>query len=164
MAEFCDIYDINRNKTGRLHERGKPDMKEGDCLLAVIVWVMNSKNEFLISKRSDSRWKSGMWQSTSGCAVAGDDSLTAALREVKEELGVTLDPSNGQMFKQHNGDGLLFDEWLFCQEFDINDVVLQPDETCDAMWASRERISELIVENNFMNGESFNLVCNCADY
>ena len=39
MAEFCDIYDINRNKTGRLHERGKPDMLDGDYLLIVMVWI-----------------------------------------------------------------------------------------------------------------------------
>ena len=153
MAEFCDIYDIHRNKTGRLHERGKPDMQAGDYLLAVIVWIMNSKNEFLISKRSESRWKAGMWQSTSGCAIAGDDSLSASLREVKEELGITLNPTSGRMFKQHNKEGLIFDEWLFCQESDISDVVLQPDETCDVMWASREHINKLIDENRFISGE-----------
>jgi 8-oxo-dGTP pyrophosphatase MutT (NUDIX family) len=150
MAEFCDVYDINRNKTGRLHERGKPDMNEGDCLLTVIVWIMNSKNEFLISKRANGRWKEGIWQATSGCALAGDDSLSAALREAKEELGITLNPKSGQMFKQHNGDGLLFDEWVFIQDVDINKVILQPNETCDAMWASRETIKRMIDEDVFL--------------
>ena len=152
MAEFCDVYDISRNKTGRLHERGKPDMIEGDHLLAVVVWIMNSNNEFLISKRANGRWKEGMWQATSGCAIAGDDSLSAALRETKEELGIVLNPKNGQMFKQYNGDGLLFDEWLFCQEFDINEVVLQPDETSDAMCASKETIKGMIDDGVFLSG------------
>lgn len=31
-----------------------------------------------------------MWETTGGSAVAGDDSLTAALRETKEELGIDL--------------------------------------------------------------------------
>jgi serine/threonine-protein kinase len=36
MAELWDILDINRNKTGRLHERGKP-MDAGDCHFIVQV-------------------------------------------------------------------------------------------------------------------------------
>jgi len=152
MVEYCDIYDIDRNKTGRLHERGKPDMSEGDYLLVVVVWIMNRNNEFLISKRAKGSWKEDMWQATSGCAVAGDDSLSAALREAKEELGITLNPKRGQMFRQHDGDGLLFDEWIFIQEIDINEVILQPDETCDAIWASRETIKEMIDEDIFLSG------------
>ena len=149
MAEFCDIYDINRNKTGRLHERGKPDMGDGDCLLIVFVWIMNGKGEFLISKRAAKGRFFGMWQTTGGCAIAGDDSLSAALRETKEELGITLDPKNGQLLKQYNEDRNLFDVWFFRQDIDISEVVLQPGETCDAMWASKEKIKQMIDEGVF---------------
>ena len=102
MAELWDVYDINRNKTGRLHERGKL-MNAGDCHLIVQVWIMNSKGEFLISKQSkQTGWHKGIWMTTGGCAVTGDDGLTAALRETKEELGIDLNPKNGQLFKQYS--------------------------------------------------------------
>jgi len=153
MPEYCDIYDIDRNKTGRLHERGKPDMKEGDCLLVVFVWITNSDDEFLISKRVEGIWRGGMWQTTGGIAIAGDNSLSAALRETKEELGITLAQENGRLVKKYSEGANLFDVWLFHQEVDISDVVLQPEETCAVMWASREKIEQLSDEGNFISGE-----------
>jgi 8-oxo-dGTP pyrophosphatase MutT (NUDIX family) len=84
MAELWDVLDEKRNKTGRLHERGKP-MKVGDCHLIVQIWIMNGKGEFIIQKRPG-----GKWETVGGCAVTGEDSLSAALRETKEELGIDL--------------------------------------------------------------------------
>ncbi|MCL2014034.1 MAG: NUDIX domain-containing protein [Oscillospiraceae bacterium] len=157
MVEFWDILDENRNKTGRLHERGKP-MQQGDCHLVVHIWVMNNKGEFLISKRSpDVTGWAGMWQTTSGSAVAGDDSLTTALKETAEEIGVTLNPKNGQLFKQFeaphtiNKGSVFYDAWLFKQEIDISSIVLQPDETCDSMWADQEKIRQMIRDNVFIS-------------
>jgi len=155
MIELWDIYDINRNKSGRFHERSKP-MKTDDYHLVVNVWIINSKGEFLISKR-DSIVANGMWQATGGAAVAGDDSLTTALKEVQEELGIKLDALSGFLFKQYRFSHISFagnahcDMWLFRQDIDISSVVLQPGETCDAMWASKEIIKHMIDENSFMS-------------
>ena len=156
MAELWDVYDINRNKTGRLHERGKP-MSAGDYHLVVHIWIINSKGEFLISRRTPgiTGW-AGMWQTTGGSAVVGDDSLTTALKETSEEIGVVLDPKNGQLFKQytlsHTNDkgGAFYDVWLFGQEFDISAVVFHPDETCDAMLANKEQIRHMIGDGIFI--------------
>ena len=41
-----------------------------------------------------------MWETTAGCAVAGEDSITAALREVREEVGLELDPADGVVYKE----------------------------------------------------------------
>jgi 8-oxo-dGTP pyrophosphatase MutT (NUDIX family) len=113
MVELLDVLDENRNKTVRLHERGEP-MEAGDCHLIVQIWIMNGNGKFLIQKRPG-----GKWETAGGCAVAGEDSISAALRETKEELGIDLTPKNGQLFKQysepHTNDAgtALFDIWLF---------------------------------------------------
>lgn len=159
--ELWDILDENGNKTGRLHERGKP-MQQGDHHLIVQIWIMNNNGEFLISKRSlgITGW-AGMWQTTGGSAVAGDDSLTTAIKETSEEIGVTLDPKNGQLFKHYktphsNDKGIAFyDVWLFRQEADISTITLQPDETCDAMWASKDKIKQMVDENTFISEEAY---------
>jgi len=152
MPELWDILDENGNKTGRLQERGKT-MQKGDYHLIVNVWIINSKGEFLISRRS--KEKNHQWHTTGGCVTAGEDSLTGALREVQEEIGITLDPNNGQHFKRISGrhvndDGSYFvDAWLFRQEVDIDMVVFQVEEICDAMWASEAKIQEMKADDRW---------------
>jgi len=159
MAELWDVLDENGNKIGRLHERGKP-MKAGEGHLVVQIWIMNSKREFLISKRSlGVGWWDGMWHTTGGCAIAGDDSLSATLRETKEELGVAINPKNGKLFKQYSeprisDDGFVaLHVWIFRQEVDIESVTFQPDEICDVMWADKEQIRKMIDEGIFIPPE-----------
>lgn len=156
MRELWDILDENGNKIGRLHERGTP-MRKGEYHLVIQVWIKNSKNEFLISRRiNNGGWWSGLWQTTGGAAVTGDNSLETALKETREEIGIILEPKNGQLFKRYsephkNDDGSVFiDVWMFQQDFDIETVVFQPEETCDAMWASKEKIKQMIDDGHFI--------------
>jgi 8-oxo-dGTP diphosphatase len=46
-VEFWDIVDKNGNKTGRLYEKGN-SMQKGEYHLAVSVWIINTRGEFLI--------------------------------------------------------------------------------------------------------------------
>jgi len=151
MAELWDIYDANGNKTGRLHKRGMP-LQKGDFALYVMVWVVNQKGEFLVTKRAPDR--GDCWHTTGGCAITGDDSLAAALREAREEIGIVLDPEAGQLFKRYNivntnGGGAIADVWLFVQEVDISDVVLCPIEIADAKWANSEQIKSMTHDGSF---------------
>lgn len=63
MPEMWDIVDQNGNKTGRLHERGRP-MQKGEYPLSVSVWILNRQGEFLISKRAPAKTAPGMWETT----------------------------------------------------------------------------------------------------
>lgn len=157
--ELWDVLDEHGNKTGRLHQRGKP-MQKGDFHRVVLVWIMNSKGEFLISKRTPGIGWGNLWQQTGGCAVAGDDSLTSALKETREELGIELNPENGQLFREyaaHSNDagGAFFDVWLFRQEVDLAAVVFQPEETCDAKWATQNDILKMFDEGTFLPREFY---------
>ena len=147
--ELWDVYDENRNPTGRLHRRGD-FLGEGEYHLVVHVWLMNSAGEFLLTKRTPNKGFPNMWESTGGSAVAGDDSLAAALREVKEETGLTADPECGKcLFSLKRADNFL-DVWLFKQDFDLDNVILQEGETCDKMYASADKIKEMEREGLFV--------------
>jgi len=153
LAELWDVLDEDGNATGRVHERGKP-MRKGEYHLTVYVWIENDKGEYLISQRSPNKPFPELWECTGGNAVAGDDSLTTALKEVKEELGIILEPQNGRIIKhQIRGcdacNHCLGDVWLFRQNVDISTVILDPDETCDAAWASCDEINRMIDEGTF---------------
>lgn len=156
MAELWDIYDKDRNKTGKTVERGQP-MRQGEYHLVVHVWIRNSNGEWLISKRAPNKPLGGMWECTGGSALSGEDSKTAALREVQEELGVVLNPDNGRLFRSfmrqfHNFPDFS-DIWVFEYDCPIESVVLQEDETCGAQWATSEQIIEMIRRGEFIGQE-----------
>ncbi|MBE6617479.1 MAG: NUDIX domain-containing protein [Ruminococcaceae bacterium] len=137
--EIWDVYDEHRQKTGRLHRRGDP-MPKGDYHLVVHIWLLNSRGEFLLTKRAPTKGFPGMWECTGGSALAGDDSLTAALREMEEETGLSLDPTCGKCVLNHGCADNFCDIWVFRQDFDLSEVILQPGETVDAKYATKAEI------------------------
>ena len=84
-----------------------------------------------------------MWECTGGSAVTGDDSLKAAVREVREETGLIVSPENGKCVKSIRRADSFCDVWLFKQDFDIKDVVLQENETCGVRWASKDDLRRM---------------------
>ena len=148
-GELWDVYDENRILTGRLHRRGDY-MRAGDYHLTVHVWMRNSRGEFLLTKRSPNKGYPNKWETTGGSAIAGDDSLAAALREVREETGFCLKPEHGKCIYQLKADNNFADIWLFQQDFDLKDAVLLEGETCDIRYATVEEILELDTEGHLV--------------
>ena len=50
--EKRDLYDINRNLTGETIYKGE-EIPEGRYINVVLVFIQNSKGDFLIQKRSE---------------------------------------------------------------------------------------------------------------
>ena len=155
--EIWDVLDAKGNKTGRYIERGRK-MAAEDYHLVVQIWKYNGKNEWLINKRAPNRGTSidGKWETTGGAALSGDDSLTAALRESREELGLELDPKKGTLFHRvthHGYDGhkWLQDAWVFRHDCPIEAVRFQESETCEAIWATPEKIREMMAKGEFLS-------------
>lgn len=158
MGEIWDIVDRKGKPTGRYHERGTP-MKAGDLHLAVRVWIRNARGEFLISRRHPEKRAGGMWETTTGSALAGEDGKAAALREAREELGIALDPAVGRLIgidivPHEERDGAAYTEtWLFPAEVALTDIRLQEEETVDAVWATPDDIRRLLDAGRFVRGE-----------
>lgn len=166
MAEFWDIRDKNGFKTGEIHKKGD-EMQDGQYHLAVSVWIKNKEGKYLISKRVSTKVASAnMWETTSGSALAGEDGITAALRETKEEVGVDLKKENGTLFTTYTyphskgKGGAYYEVWLFNQDVDTHGVTLQMEETNEFKFASKEEIMELVEKGEFINfdylGKLFN--------
>ena len=158
--ELWDVYDEHRNLTGRTHVRSEAGLAKGDYHVVVHIWIKNAKEQYLISKRTPNKSDGNLWECTGGAVTAGEDSFTAALREAKEELGIELDPLNGALMGTHSGDDWFLDSWLFCQEVDLDDVVLQPGETCGAMWATLSEMKRMLNAGTFvpMKQDSFGML------
>jgi len=91
--ELWDVLDRDGYKKGRVMVRGD-EIQPGDYHSVVHVWIRNDKGEYMIQKRSDTveQWP-GIWAATGGSVIAGEDSLSGAVRELEEEMGLSLDRS-----------------------------------------------------------------------
>lgn len=150
--ELWDIYDKNRNKTGKTIKRGER-LKQGEYHLIVHIWIKNSNNEFLIQQRSEKVKNPLVWSTTGGSAVAGEDSFTAALREVKEELGIDLTDKKGYLFEEgiyeEDNQQYLSDTYLYFIDIDIKDLKLQTEEVKQAKYEKMSKIKEMMANDGF---------------
>lgn len=149
--ELWDIYDIQRNKTGRTIQRGEK-LKDGEYHLAVQTCIFNANGEMLIQQRQPFKkdW-SNMWDITSaGSAVAGENAQKAAERELFEELGIRIDLCNIRPKLTINfGDGFC-DCFLIEKEINLNTLTLQYEEVQAVKWASKEEIFTMIDKREFI--------------
>lgn len=91
MEELIDVLDENGVKTGEILTR-KEIHKRGLWHRAIAVAVINEQNQILVQQTSFKKEKNtGMWDiSVAGHISSGQDALSAASREINEEISVNL--------------------------------------------------------------------------
>ena len=89
--ELLDVLDENGIETGEVLPRSEVH-KRGLWHRIIVVAIINEKNEILLQQRSHNKDKNpDMWDiSVTGHLSAGQDSLSAATREISEEVSVSL--------------------------------------------------------------------------
>jgi 8-oxo-dGTP diphosphatase len=152
--EVWDVRDINGVKTGKTVERGSR-LGAGEFHLVVDVWVRNLNGRYLISKRSPNKPRPNMWETTGGSAIAGEESLDAAIREVKEEVGVELTAASGKRIRRevfsNPFSSYFLDTWVFEESILDVEPICQVEEVSEAKWAEKAEILRLIRENAFVS-------------
>ncbi len=152
--ELWDLLDRNRTPLGVTHPRGRQyPMPKGTYHLVVTVFTVSADGLLLLTRRAPKKnMYPGYLEVTGGSGVSGEDSLTAALRELFEETGIDGRAANG-------GAGLDFlctvqepsgfmDCYLARMDAPAEAVktALQAGETTDARWVSLWDFENLIHE------------------
>ncbi len=156
--EIWDLYDKQRHLMGRDHIRGE-EIPQGYYHLVVHVWIKNRTGEYLISQRSADRPMHPLkWECTGGSALKGEDSLSAALRETKEEIGLTLSPNAGKIVSSIVGrviNGVHFsdivDVWLFEYDGPVDLTKATTAEVAQIAWLNKDQIKQLFDDNEFVD-------------
>ena len=147
--ERWDVYDLDRQQTGRTLVRGETHPPE-DCQLVVHVCLFNAQGEMLIQQRSrEKRSYPEYWDvSVGGGVLAGELQRAAAMREVREELGIAVALEQPAAVTLAFPGG--FDDY-FLADWDgaVSELTLQPEEVQDVRWATREEIRALLREGVF---------------
>ena len=150
MAEIWDIYDIHKNKKNKFHKRGVP-LDKGDYHIVIHSWVVNSNDEVILTKRhSSKKICPNMWECTEGSIVAGESSVEGAVRELKEEIGLSFEIAEAIFFTSFVLDfsNTIIDSYFFKRDVDINDLVLQENEVSEA-----KIVNEKVYRKMCKNGE-----------
>lgn len=143
MEEWNDIYDCNRRKTGRVHLRGTP-WAAGEYGLVVCVWVYDGRGKLLLTRRAPEKSFAGTWENSGGAARAGEDSLTAIRRELREETGIDAAPERFELLGSERDKTCFYDFYCLKNPVPLGELTLQPGETDGAMWASYGKVHWMI--------------------
>ena len=163
--EFWDIYDENKQLTGRKMKRNDWCLKEGEYHLTVLGVIARPDGTFLITKRVMTKaWAPGWWEVSGGGVQAGESSEEAVRREVKEETGLDVRNAEGGYaftYKRVNpdeGDNYFVDVYRFVMDIDEKDVSFQQAEIDGHMFATREQIESFAKEGKFLHYDSIKQV------
>lgn len=141
--EFNDIYDRNKNLTGKIHRRGT-HWRSGEYGLVVCVWVYNDEGQLLLTRRAPEKSFPGTWENSGGAAQAGESSRQAIARELYEETGIQASPEEFCYLDSDRKKNIHYDFYTLRRNIPIEEIVLLPGETDGAQWATFEKVHEMI--------------------
>lgn len=151
MYEKLDIYDENRIKTGKIIERKEDiSLEKNELILAVQCWIINSKNEILLTQRNFEKKLGGMWEPTSGLAKSGESSIQGIKRELKEEIGIEIEDKDLKLLKTVIDEKTIRDIYIINKDIAIEDIKYNDGEVINAKYVTIEEFENLIE-----SGEAF---------
>lgn len=159
MEELIDVLDENGVKTGEILTR-KEIHKRGLWHRAIAVAVINEQNQILVQQRSFKKEKNtGMWDiSVAGHISSGQDALSAASREINEEisinLGFNVDIKEFRYMFSYRKEEILKENYIERQFYDFfilrknglrtEDIKVQESEVEQIKFVSVSELNEMI--------------------
>ena len=158
--DLLDLYDKTLKRTGLTIERGQ-HVPFGYLIPIVAVLVYNDKGQYLIQKVAPS--KGNYYASTAGHVQSGEtDFVKAMLREMDEEIGLTVDRSELKLVKIRRYEYKFTFLYLLRSNVRVEDLRLQTEEVESVSWMSIAEIETLCKEGLF-NRTHYELIRDCEE-
>ena len=160
MLELRDLYDKYSNKTDKTYYKGQ-SIPEGYYPMVVMAVIRNTKGEFLMQKRVES--KGGDWGVTGGHPKSGETPQEGIITEIKEELG--LDFSKENFIEYDSGcDGIdCYKMYFVIKDIDLKDITIQEEELTEVRWFSMEELNNM-VKTKELNENQISCFIKVCDY
>lgn len=151
-TETWDILDENGKLTGKtMHKGDKIVWAKGIYHQGVDVWIINSKKEILIQKRSSKKsLEPNVWAMTGGSVIKGENPLDTLKREVFEELGIKLNINKAIKIQHYKTGNVWLDVYIVEQNINLDDIIMQEQEVSDIKFATFDEIEKLNQNNMFI--------------
>lgn len=159
--EYLQLFDKNKNMINEKIDRElKKSLVDDKYFMLVMIFIENNDGKFLLQKTSESR--GSVIATTGGHVSYGDDGFNTTIKEVKEELGITLLPSDIQYVDTITWGNCFIEVYYSDREINEKDIKLQEEEVDSVDWYTIEQINKLIEEGIFRKGniETFHKILN----
>lgn len=153
--ELLDVLDENGNKTGVVKSK-EEIYKTGEWFRSVHIWIINENNELLLQRRSPNKTTyPNLWAvSVSGHVSAGETSVAAVIREIKEEIDVDITPEQCEYLftirRQNVFDNCINrvydDNYLVRLNIDVNSAKIQETELNEIKYFNIDNL-KMMLEN-----------------
>lgn len=142
--ELWDAYDEGLNKIdGSVLVRGEQIPNECFHLVCEII-VKHKDGSYLIMQRDKRKHLGGMWEATAGgSALQGENPLSCACRELREETGIVSDNLVEIGRVLHHEHKSFYVEYLCITDVDKDSIVLQEGETSDYKWITADELRKM---------------------
>ena len=128
-----------RRKTDKIVDRYSYKKREDEFDLSVQIWIINNKNEILLTKRTNKKTFPNLWECTEGVVQSNETSLKAAIREVKEEIGIEILPSS--IYKMEIDSKTENPKFT---DVKLNEIILDKEECCDVKIVDEQEYNKII--------------------
>ena len=147
MEQF-ELVDINGNKTGTIInakvDRGEASIPDGEYIQVVKVIIINEDKKILLQKRSMNKVaKPGLWGLHGGKVNMGEDTLTTAIRETFEEIGINLNKEKVKYLCQYYTKKVALTIYYIKQNVNIEDCKIDTKELDELKYFSLDDIEDL---------------------
>ena len=135
--------------TGETIFKGE-EIPKDKYIVVVLIFIQNSKGEFLIQKRSAR--KNGKFATTGGHPKSGESSIQGIITEVEEEIGLKLNPKDLKLYfsGKSEAERVFWDDYYVKMDIqDIKQLKLQEDEVSSVEWLSENEIINLVKQDKF---------------
>jgi 8-oxo-dGTP pyrophosphatase MutT (NUDIX family) len=107
----------------------------------------------------------GEWAAIGGSAVSGETAITAAKRELLEEMGIDVEENRFRLIKVMPRKSSILNIFLVSCDTPVSELTLQKDEVSEAKWVHRNKLRQMIKTKEFHNygNEYFEAVFNAFD-
>lgn len=152
--EYFDILDENGNELNFIKKRTEVH-RDGDWHKSVHIWIINQNGDILLQRRAqDKDSDPNMLDiSCAGHLSSGDDSITGAIRELKEELSLEIESSELKYIETlkrspKHEDGFIDNEFddLYLLKIDkkIEELTYQKEEISEIFFVPYKKFKEMV--------------------
>jgi len=151
MAELRDLFDCNHHFLSKTIEAGQ-SIPDGCYINVVLIFIQNSRGEFLIQRRAESTAFGGMYATTGGHPKSGQTSLEGAVTEIEEELGIKVNPDDLRLIcaRRIDAENVFSDIYYLKLDIELDKLKLQAEEVESVYWFTLYRIREEYREGHFV--------------